>query len=102
MRTYTVVVFQDPDDPTDWLGTVPAVRAAQSCGDTKEHALAMTQEALETVLEFLIERGQTWPDDVPDADTARSVARELYELGPEVELHLAQVSVQARVDTVAA
>ncbi len=97
MRTYTVILFQDPDDPRFWIGHVPAV-GASSQGDTRDHALEMTQEALELTLEHLIEHGQSLPDDVSDPEMARVQTRDRFEI-PHVELHTARVGIQAVVNS---
>jgi predicted RNase H-like HicB family nuclease len=100
MRTYTVCVFQDPDEPRFWIGFVPAAQAF-SQGDTREHALEMTKDALETVLEHLLETGQPLPNDVGNSETAMRVTREEFELS-NIELHVSHISVQTRVEGIVA
>jgi predicted RNase H-like HicB family nuclease len=105
MQTYTVLLFQDRKEPTFWIGCVPAVPAAMSQGDSFEHALEMTQEALELVLEHDLEQGQKLPPDLSNLETAMAVTRERFELPAEATLHLAKlsiaVSVQAEVSVAA-
>jgi predicted RNase H-like HicB family nuclease len=105
MQTYTVLVFQDPNEPTFWLGCVPAIPAAMSQGDSFEHALEMTQEALELVLEHDLEQGQTLPSDMNNLEQAIAQTRERFELPTETTLHQAKlsiaVSVQAEVSVAA-
>jgi predicted RNase H-like HicB family nuclease len=97
MRTYTVNLFQAPDEPQFWIGHVPAANA-MSQGDTKEQALEMTRKALETVLEDLIETGQPLPKDAPDLETAQAQTRTWFGL-PNIELHAARIFVRAVVQT---
>ena len=105
MQTYTVLVFQDPNEPTFWIGCVPAVSAAMSQGNSFEAALEMTQEALELVLEHNLEQGQRLPADLNNLDQAMAETRERFELPPETTLHPARlgiaVSVQAEVSVAA-
>jgi predicted RNase H-like HicB family nuclease len=105
MQTYTVLVFQDPNEPTFWLGCVPAVPAAMSQGDSFEHALEMTQEALELVLEHDLEQGQAWPTDSMNLEQAMTETRERFELPSDVAIRQAKlsvaVSVQAEVSVAA-
>jgi predicted RNase H-like HicB family nuclease len=105
MQTYTVLVFQDPNEPTFWIGCVPAVPAAMSQGDSFEHALEMTQEALELVLEHDLEQGQTLPSDLNNLEQAMAQTRKRFELPTETALHQARlniaVSVQAEVSVAA-
>lgn len=92
MRTYTVLLFQDPTDPNTWLGTVPAVRGVHSSGDTRDHALAMTTLALEGVLEFLFDHVGTIPNDVSDLAAAQSATLDQFGL-PEVEMEVTRLAV---------
>jgi predicted RNase H-like HicB family nuclease len=105
MQTYTVLIFQDPNEATFWIGCVPAVPAAMSQGDSFEHALEMTQEALELVLEHNLEQGQTLPTDSINLERAMIETRERFELPAETTLHQARlsvgVSVQAEVSVAA-
>jgi predicted RNase H-like HicB family nuclease len=99
MQTYTVLLFQDPDEPTFWLGCVPAVPAAMSQGDSFEHALEMTQEALELVLEHDLQQGLTLPTDSMNLEQAMIETRERFELPSETTLHQARLSVGVSVQT---
>jgi antitoxin HicB len=100
MRTYTILLYRDPNEGV-WYGKVPAVLGVFSDGDTREEAIANTTEALEAMLEFLIEDGQVLPQDAFDLETAKRDATELIE-GVTLEFDTHQVRIHARVDTVAA
>jgi predicted RNase H-like HicB family nuclease len=93
MQTYTVLVFQDPNEPTFWLGCVPAVPAAKSQGDSFEHALEMTQEALELVLEHELEHGQKLPADVSDLERMIAETRSRFELPAETTIRQGKCEV---------
>ncbi|MBI5813778.1 MAG: type II toxin-antitoxin system HicB family antitoxin [Meiothermus silvanus] len=64
MRQYTVLVYEDPEDPGKWLAEFPAVRGAHSWGRSPEEAVENAKEAFELVLEVLLEDGKPLPDDV--------------------------------------
>ena len=96
MRTYTVLAFQDPDDPNTWIGCVPAVPAAMSQGEGLEHALEMTQEALELVLEDYVDTGKPFPLDVTDLELAIVETRERFEV-PGAPISAARVSIGVAV-----
>jgi predicted RNase H-like HicB family nuclease len=98
MRTYTVFVFQDPSEPTFWIGCVPAVPAAMSQGDSFEHALEMTQEALELVLEHMLEQGETLPQDVTNLGQALTETRARFELPEQASIRQAQVNLDVKVE----
>ncbi len=101
MKTYTALLFRDPTDPEVWLGAVPAVRGVHSFGDTREHALEMTAEALEGMLELLFEIGERIPNDETDLEPAKVEWREL--LGQsDVQFETAKITVRAEVMHVAA
>jgi predicted RNase H-like HicB family nuclease len=96
MRTYTVLAFQDPDDPNIWIGCVPVVPSAMSEGQGLEHTLEMTQEALELVLEDYVDTGMPLPADVTDLDRAIAETRERFEV-PDVAMSAARVSLGVAV-----
>lgn len=93
MRTYSVLLFQDPNDSEGWLGAVPALRGVHSQGRTRDEAFAMTTLALEGALELLFERGQIAPSDVTDLEQARSQTRADFGLFDAV-FEIAEVHVQ--------
>ncbi len=64
MRQYTVVVFEDPEEPGKWLAEFPAVHGAHSWGHSPEEAIQNASEALELVLEVLMEDGKPFPKDI--------------------------------------
>lgn len=64
MYQYTVVVFEDPEEPGKWLAEFPSVHGAHSWGYSPEEAIQNAKEALELVLEVLQEDGQTFPEDI--------------------------------------
>lgn len=99
--TYTILIYRDPNEPEGWLGHVPAVAAAHSFGDTREHAIAMVTEALEVVLEFFAERGSSFPPDNFDIQIELEAITDLLGAAP-LDLEKVQVRVYHEVIAVAA
>jgi predicted RNase H-like HicB family nuclease len=64
MKQYTVLVWEDPEDPGKWLAEFPSVHGAHSWGLSPEEAIRNATEALMLVLEILKEDGKPFPDDI--------------------------------------
>jgi predicted RNase H-like HicB family nuclease len=64
MKQYTVLVYEDPEDPGKWLAEFPAVHGAHSWGYSPEEAVRNATEALELVIEVLKEDGKPLPEDI--------------------------------------
>jgi predicted RNase H-like HicB family nuclease len=98
MRQYTVLVYRDPNNSNDWLGHVPAVQGAFSSGDSRDEALAMTEEALALVIEFLFDQGETLPTDSVDLEREREEVAALLGAAPlDLEAVRVNVELEARV-----
>jgi predicted RNase H-like HicB family nuclease len=65
MKTYTVVVEQDPEGK--WTLTAPALPGYVACGDTQEEVLALAREGIPFHLECLKEEGLPLPEGKGDA-----------------------------------
>jgi predicted RNase H-like HicB family nuclease len=65
MKSYTVVVEQDPEGK--WTLTAPALPGYVACGDTQEEVLALAREGIPFHLECLKEEGLPVPDEKGDA-----------------------------------
>ncbi len=75
MRSYTfkVVLEKDkwPDEPDShavWRAYVPALPAAHAWGDTPKEALENLQNAVDLIIEDMLERGETIPQDLAISD----------------------------------
>ena len=99
MRSFTVVLFQDPLQPEYWIGCVPAVRGVHSQGETRDEALQMTTLALEGTLELFFELGRFIPSDVTNPDLALMQIKDDYGLS---EVHFEVVQVDLFVSVTAA
>jgi antitoxin HicB len=64
MRSYTIVLSQEPDDGR-WNVSVPALDGCFTYGNTIEHAMDMAREAIAGYLLVLKERGDVAPADTP-------------------------------------
>ncbi len=101
MLSFTVLLFQDPNEPKGWLGAVPAISAAHSEGETREEALAMTKEALELILALMLEDHEAIPDDLLDFEAAKVGWCELLQ-AQDIIFESQRVFVRAEVMAVAA
>lgn len=63
MRTYTIVLTQEPEDGR-WNASVPALDGCFTFGDTKEEAIAMAQNAITGFLATIAQQGEAIPDDI--------------------------------------
>ncbi|MBI4641856.1 MAG: type II toxin-antitoxin system HicB family antitoxin [Candidatus Tectomicrobia bacterium] len=70
MKTYTFKVILEKDkwpDESDekaiWRAYIPILPAAHAWGDTKQQALENLKNAVDLIIEDLIERGQTIPEE---------------------------------------
>ena len=63
MRTYTIVLTQEPEDGR-WNASVPALDGCFTFGETREEAIAMAQDAIAGYLATIAQQGEALPDDV--------------------------------------
>jgi predicted RNase H-like HicB family nuclease len=71
-RTYTVVVHR-AEEGGYWT-SVPALPGAGSQGETVDEALTTTREAIELMIEALIEDGKPVPEDADAIEAIRKVS----------------------------
>jgi antitoxin HicB len=65
-RTYTIVF--DPEPEGGYTVTCPALPGLVTYGETLEQARAMARDAMEGLIEVMLERGETVPgSDGPEA-----------------------------------
>ena len=102
MKSYSVLLYRNQLEPETWYGIVPAIPAALSDGDSLTHALEMTTEALEVLLEYRLECDLPLPLDSFDLETAKENARALFDVGTELEFVVQQVKLRFEVNSVAA
>jgi antitoxin HicB len=66
IRTYTFVF--DPEPEGGYTVTCPALPGLVTYGETREQARAMAQDAMDGLIEVMLERGETVPEsDAPEA-----------------------------------
>ena len=70
-RVYTVVVHK-AEDGGYWT-SVPALPGVGSQGESVDEALEMTKEAIELMIEALVEDGLPIPEDVDAIDSVSKV-----------------------------
>ncbi|MBI4639725.1 MAG: type II toxin-antitoxin system HicB family antitoxin [Candidatus Tectomicrobia bacterium] len=70
MKTYTFKVIlekdkwpDEPDEKAVWRASIPILPAAHAWGDTKHQALENLKNAVDLIIEDLIERGETIPEE---------------------------------------
>ncbi len=70
MKSYTFKVVLEKDkwpDETDekavWRAFIPSIKAAHAWGDTKQQALENLQNAVELILEDMLEQGKEIPQE---------------------------------------
>jgi len=68
-RTYTFAF--DPEPEGGYTVTCPALPGLVTYGETLERARAMAQDAMEGLIEVMLERGET----VPESDTREALPR---------------------------
>jgi predicted RNase H-like HicB family nuclease len=75
MRSYTfkVVLEKDkwPDEPEEkavWRAYIPALPSAHAWGNTQQEALENLKDAVDLIIEDLLERGEPIPSVIPTAD----------------------------------
>ena len=97
MNTYTLLLYRnphDPDEPHAWYGIVPAVRGVISDGDSLEEAVTMTTDALEGMLEVILEHRQALPENIFDLAAAKQWASELFgDVALEFETREAKIKI---------
>ena len=97
MKTYTLLLYRnphDPDDPQAWYGIVPAVQGVLSDGDSLDEAVTMTTDALEGMLEVILERGHALPENTFDLAAAKQWASELFgDVALEFETKEAKIKI---------
>ena len=71
MKSYTfkVVLEKDkwPDEPDEkaiWRAYIPALPAAHAWGDTQQEALENLRNAVELILEDMLEQGEPIPEEL--------------------------------------
>ncbi len=101
MKTYTLLLYRETLEPRTWYGVVPAVRGVLSDGDSLEEAVQMTTDALEGMLEAMLEQGESLPSDAFDLETAKRWAEELF-AGSALEFLTRQAKVKIGVNAIAA
>ena len=92
MKSYSVLLYRNQLEPETWYGVVPAIPAAISDGDSLIHALEMTTEALEVLLEYRLECDLPLPADSFDLEVAKQNALALFDTGTKLEFVVQQAA----------
>ncbi|OGF54952.1 MAG: hypothetical protein A2Z21_02845 [Candidatus Fraserbacteria bacterium RBG_16_55_9] len=71
MKSYTFKVVlekdkwpEEPDEKAVWRAYIPALPAAHAWGDSQQQALENLRNAVELILEDMVERGEPIPDEL--------------------------------------